>query len=191
MAPENTIFTGYVKGLRDCIGELSGQKVVDIADIIYSAYKRDKQIFVLGNGGSATTACHFARDLQIGTATAGKPRIRTASLTDNIAMVTSLANDTDYSLIFKEQLIGRLNEGDVAIGITGSGNSPNILKAMEFARCHGATIIGLIGFGGGKLKELAHKSVVFSSTDYGPVEDMHLVLSHLITYLVRDRIASD
>ncbi len=188
---KNEIITDYIQGLRACIDELSGQDVEDIADVIFHAYKEGKQIFVLGNGGSATTACHFARDLQIGTAVEGKPRIRTTSLTDNVALVTSLANDTDYSLIFKEQLIGQLNEGDVAIGITGSGNSPNILKAMEFARCQGAVIIGLIGFGGGKLQELTHQSVVLSSQDYGPVEDIHLVLAHLITYLVRDRIARD
>ena len=191
MEPENEIFADYVKGLRACLDELSGQDVEDIADVIFNAYKEGKQIFVLGNGGSATTACHFARDLQISTAVEGKPRVRTTSLTDNVALVTSLANDIDYSLIFKEQLIGQLNEGDVAIGITSSGNSPNILKAMEFARCQGAVIIGLIGFGGGKLQELTHKSVVLSSQDYGPVEDTHLVLAHLITYLVRDRIARD
>ncbi len=191
MELENIIYTDYVKGLRACIDELSGQDVEDIADVIFNAYKNGKQIFVLGNGGSATTACHFARDLQIGTAAEGKPRIQTVSLTDNVALVTSLANDIDYSLIFKEQLIGRLNDGDVAIGVTGSGNSPNILKAMEFARCQGAVIIGFIGFGGGKLQELTHKSVVLSSRDYGPVEDMHLVLTHLITYLVRDKIAND
>ncbi len=187
----NETISDYVKGLRACLDELSGQDVEDIADIIFNAYKDGKQIFVLGNGGSATTACHFARDLQIGTAVEGKPRIRTTSLTDNVALVTSLANDTDYSLIFKEQLIGQLSEGDVAIGITGSGNSPNILKAMEFARSQGAVIIGFIGFGGGKLQELTHKSVVLASQDYGPVEDIHLVLAHLITYLVRDRIARD
>jgi D-sedoheptulose 7-phosphate isomerase len=188
---KNEIIGDYVKGLRACLDELSGPDVETIANVIFEAYQQGKQIFVLGNGGSATTASHFARDLQIGTAVEGKPRIRATSLTDNVALVTSLANDVDYDAIFKEQFIGQLNEGDVAIGITGSGNSSNILKAMEFARSQGAVIIGLIGFGGGKLKELCHRCVVLSSQDYGPVEDIHLVLAHIITYLVRDRMAND
>jgi D-sedoheptulose 7-phosphate isomerase len=191
VGPENKIVSDYVKELHTCLDELSRQDIEEIAGTIFDAYKKGKQIFVLGNGGSATTACHFARDLQIGTAAVGKPRIRTTCLTDNIALVTSLANDIDYGSVFKEQLIGQLTEGDIVIGITGSGNSDNVLKAMEFARSQGAIIVGLIGFGGGKLKELAHKHIVLSSKDYGPVEDIHLVLSHIITYLVREKLNND
>jgi D-sedoheptulose 7-phosphate isomerase len=187
---KHKIIGDYIKGLHSCLEELSPQDIEAIADIIFGAYTRGKQIFIMGNGGSATTACHFARDLQIGTAVAGKPRLRATSLADNIACVTSLANDLDYSSIFKEQLIGQLNEGDVVIGISASGNSPNVLKAVEFARCQGAIIIGLIGFGGGKLKELTHKCVVLSSKDYGQVEDVHLSLDHIISSLVKNRLSN-
>ncbi|MEE9399129.1 MAG: SIS domain-containing protein [Dehalococcoidales bacterium] len=191
MKPKNEIISNYVKGLYSCLDEISRQDIEGIADIIYDAYKKGKQIFILGNGGSATTACHFARDLQIGTAVEGKPRIRTTSLADNIACVTSLANDIDYSSIFKEQLVGQVNEGDVVIGLTASGNSPNVLRAIEFARCQGAVTVGLIGFGGGKLKELTHKHIILLSKDYGQVEDAHLVLEHIITYLVKDKLTND
>ena len=187
---KNRIIGDYVKGLRSCLDELSRQDIEGIVDVIFEAYKKGRQVFIMGNGGSATTAYHFARDLAIGTAVEGKPRIRATSLVDNIACVTSLANDIDYSSIFKEQLIGQVNEADVVIGISASGNSPNILKAAEFARSQGAIIVGLIGFGGGKLKELTHKHIVLSNRDYGQVEDAHLVLEHIISYLVKERLTN-
>ena len=111
-------------------------------------------------------------------------------MTGNIALITALANDVDYSSIFEEQLVDSLHEGDVVIGISASGNSLNVLKAVEFARNNGALTIGFIGFGGGKLKELVHKGIVLSSKDYGQVEDAHLSLAHAISYLVKERIAS-
>lgn len=180
----------YIEGLNDCLEELLQQNIEEIADIIFDAYKKDKQIFIMGNGGSASTASHFARDLSIGTAVAGKTRLKANSLTDNIALITALANDTGYSSIFTEQLVGRLSEGDVVVGISASGNSPNVLKAIEFAQKEGAITIGLIGFGGGRLKELAHKCIILSSQDYRTVEDAHLCLAHIICYLTREKIAN-
>ena len=178
----------YIKGLTECLEELAGHNIEQVADIVFDAYQKGKRIFIIGNGGSATTALHFARDLQIGAAVAGKPRIRALSLTDNVAFITALANDIDYSSIFEEQLVGQLEEGDVVIGISASGNSPNVLKAIDYAQRNGAVTIGFIGFGGGKLKELAHKSIVLSSKDYGQVEDIHLSLAHIISYLVKEKI---
>ena len=181
----------YITGLTQCLNELSQQStpIEEVADIICDAYKRGKQIFIMGNGGSATTASHFARDLKIGAAVKGKPRVQTTSLTDNIALVTALANDIDYSSIFEQQLVGLLNTGDIVIGISASGNSPNILKAIEFARKNGAVTIGFIGFGGGKLKELVHKSIVLSSRDYGRVEDVHLSLAHILSDILKEKIS--
>ena len=181
----------YIKGLTECLEELSQQNLGEIADMIIDAWRNGNQIFVMGNGGSATTASHFARDLQIGTAVEGKARVRATSLTDNVALITALANDTDYSSIFEEQLISQLGEGDVVIGISASGNSLNVLKAIDYARENGAVTIGFIGFNGGKLKELAHKSIVLSRRDYGQVEGIHLSLAHIISYLVRERMAND
>ncbi len=181
----------YLKGLIERLEELSSEDIAEVADIIFGAWKKGKRIFIMGNGGSATTASHFARDLQIGAAVEGKARIRAVSLTDNVALITALANDIDYSSIFKEQLVGQLDEGDVVIAISASGNSPNVLKAAGYARKNGATTIGFIGFDGGKIKELVHKSIVLLSRDYGQVEDIHLSLSHIISYLVQERIVGD
>lgn len=191
MEPKNKVIEDYLKGLCFCLDEISQQDLEGIADIIFTAYKKGSQVFIMGNGGSATTASHFARDLQIGTAVEGKPRVRTISLTDSVTMITALANDIDYSSIFKEQLVGQIEEGDVVIGISASGNSPNVLKAIEFARGQGAITVGFIGFGGGKLKEFVHKAIILSSRDYGQVEDVHLSLDHIVSCLVRERIAND
>ena len=183
------IIQDYIKDLIECLEELSQQNIEEIANIVFDAWKKEKRVFIMGNGGSATTASHFARDLQIGVAVRGKPHIRASSLADNVALITALANDIGYSSIFEEQLTGQLEEGDVVIGISASGNSSNVLKPIEYARKNGAITIGFIGFGGGKLKELAHKSIVVSSRDYGQVEDIHLSLAHIISYLVKERIA--
>jgi D-sedoheptulose 7-phosphate isomerase len=185
-----TLVREYIEGLKKCIDELSTVDIEETARLIFSAFKKGRRIFVMGNGGSATTASHFTRDLQIGTAVAGKSRLRVTCLTDNVASITALANDISYDCIFEEQLIGQLEAGDVVIGISGSGNSPNVLRAMEYARKNGALTIGFIGFGGGKLKKLAHKSIVLSSKDYGQVEDIHMVLSHIISCRVKKEINS-
>jgi D-sedoheptulose 7-phosphate isomerase len=183
-----TLAKDYIEGLKKCIEELSAPDIEETAGIIFSAFRKGNRIFVMGNGGSATTAMHFARDLQIGTASAGKPRLRVTCLTDNVASITAVANDISYDCIFEEQLIGQLEAGDVAIGISASGNSPNVLKAMEYARRNGALTIGFIGFGGGKLKRLCQKSIILSSKDYGQVEDIHMVLSHIITCWIKREI---
>ena len=178
----------YIEGLKKCITELSTRDIEETASTIFDAFKKGKRIFIMGNGGSATTATHFARDLQIGTAVAGKPRLRVTCLADNVASITSIANDISYDSIFEEQLIGQLEEGDVAIGISASGNSPNVLRAIEYARKNGAVTIGFIGFGGGKLKRLTHKSIILSSKDYGQVEDIHMALSHIIRCWIKEEI---
>lgn len=185
-----SLISDYIDGLGDCLKALSEQAITDIVETIFKAYQKNKQIIIMGNGGSASTASHFARDLRIGSKVEGKPRVRATSITDNMAMVTSLANDMDYSSIFREQLVDQLNEGDVVIGISASGNSPNVLKAIEYAREKGAITIALTGFDGGKLKGLVDKAIIVSSRDYGQVEDVHLSLDHIITYAVKDKIAA-
>ena len=189
MKSEHEIIGDYLKGLRSCLEEIAEKDIIEIVDIIMKACSDGKKVIFMGNGGSATTASHFARDISIGTAKEGKPRVRAISLADSIAAITSLANDVGYNSVFKEQLIGQVDRGDVVIGISASGNSPNVLEAMEYARSAGAVTVGFIGFGGGKLKELSDKSIVLSSRDYGQVEDTHLVLDHIFTCLVKERIA--
>jgi D-sedoheptulose 7-phosphate isomerase len=186
-----SVISNYVDGLGDCLKALSEESIADIADTIYKAYRKNKKVIIMGNGGSASTASHFACDLRMGSAAKGKPRVRATSITDNTAMITSVANDIDYNSIFKEQLLGQLDEGDVVIGISASGNSPNVLEAMKYARENGAITIALTGFDGGKLKGLVDKAIIVASGDYGQVEDVHLSLDHMITYSVKAMIAKD
>lgn len=187
-----SIIQNYIKGLRECLDELSRQeeRIERIANIIFEAYKKGKQVFIMGNGGSASTASHCALGFEKQSAVEGKPRIKSKSLTDNVALITALANDIDYASIFEEQLINQLDEGDVVIGISASGNSPNVLQAIKYGTDKGAIAIGFIGFGGGRLKELADECIVLSSTNYGQVEDTHLALTHIISDMLKERIAN-
>jgi len=182
------IIEEYLGGLQNCIEEISRQNIEEIADTVFNAYEKGHRIFIMGNGGSAATASHFACDLQKNTAAKGKQRMRATALTDNLSVITAIANDVEYNAVFEEQLIDQIDKGDVVIGITASGNSQNVLQAIKYAKNNGAIAVGLIGFGGGKLKDLADKSITLSCCDYGQVEDMHLVLEHIITSLVKSKI---
>ncbi|RPJ61948.1 MAG: SIS domain-containing protein [Dehalococcoidia bacterium] len=187
-----SLINDYMNGLKGACDECIKQADVieKIADIIYKAYKNDKHIYIFGNGGSATTAAHFTRDLKVGSAVKGKPKVRVEGLADNIAVVTSIANDVDYNSIFELQLIDNLVEGDVVIAISCSGNSPNVIKAVEYAVGRKAVTVGITGFGGGKLAQISGTSMVFVSKDYGQLEDIHLGLAHIISYLVKERISN-
>lgn len=179
----------YLGELKGCLEELSAGEIEAVAGLILEAYKKGRRVFLMGNGGSATTAMHFARDLQMGTAVAGRPRLKATCLADNMAFVTAIANDVNYESIFTEQLVGQAAAGDVVIGISASGNSPNVLRAIDYANGIGAVTIGLIGFGGGKLKGLARKSIVISRKNYQQVEDVHMVLAHIIPCWLKNEIS--
>lgn len=174
----------YFRGLATCQEEISHEKLAILVDILYTAQRDGHTVFILGNGGSATTASHMACDLGKGTAIPGVPRLRAISLTDNIALLTAWANDSSYESVFKEQLANLLKPRDVVIGISASGNSPNVLRAIEFANQQGALTIGFIGFGGGKLKDLVQIDLTVSCRNYGLVEDFHSVLNHLLAQYV-------
>jgi D-sedoheptulose 7-phosphate isomerase len=170
----------YIANLQAAIDALEIEKIKRVIDKIWEAYEADKQIFVIGNGGSAATASHFACDLGKGTIVPSRRRLRIMSLTDNVAVMTAWANDLSYDDIFVEQLKNLLNQDDLVIGISASGNSRNVLKAIEYANSMNCTTIGLTGFGGGKLAQIADESIIVDSYDYGPVEDIHLILDHII-----------
>ena len=180
--------SNYIDGVKRCLGELPAEEIQATIDAILGAYHRNNSVFVLGNGGSAATASHFALDLSKVTRVEGKHHLRAMSLTDNVPLLTALSNDISYASVFKEQLASFLSEGDVVICITASGNSPNVLEAARYARAKGATTIGLIGFGGGKLKEIADIAITISLKSYRQVEDTHMVLAHLISQEVERRI---
>jgi len=175
----------YFKELKETIDKISVEDIKKVTDILYKAYKKNKQIFIIGNGGSASTASHFACDLSKGTLqrvyNEKEKRFRVISLTDNVAHLTALANDLDYNDVFSQQLRNLVNSGDIVIAITGSGNSQNILNAADTASKSGAITIGFLGFDGGKLKDKVDYYIHIPSNHYGRIEDLHLVLSHLIS----------
>jgi D-sedoheptulose 7-phosphate isomerase len=155
---------------------------------ITGAFDEKRTIFTCGNGGSATTASHMAADLGKNSAMPGKQRLRVIGLSDNMSWFSALGNDLGYESVFVEQLANFLQPGDVLIAISASGNSPNVVKAAEYAREHGGKVIGLVGFKGGKLKELSDVAVHIQMEDYGPVEDSHLMLDHIFVEALREHI---
>ena len=137
-------------------------------------------IFIMGNGGSASTASHFTGDFNKGLSLNREKRFRFVCLNDNPATVLSLANDVDYSMVFVEQLKNFLSDGDIVMAISGSGNSANVVNAVEYAKEKGNTVIGLTGFDGGKVKALSDISLHIPINDMQIVEDLHMVFDHLM-----------
>jgi len=168
------------------------EDVTRIVDILFDAWKQSKQVFIFGNGGSASTASHFACDLAKGTLQRindhKEKRFRVISLTDNVATMTALANDVSYDSIFSQQLNNYIREGDVVIAITGSGNSPNIIKGVELAKKFNAKTIAFLGFDGGKVKDIVDHHILLKSQDYGRIEDCHLMLHHIITSYLSKKV---
>lgn len=179
--------------IQEYIGDISGvlnrlpvEDIVRVVEVLERARSEGKQVFIFGNGGSAATASHFACDLSKGAIREGKPRIKAFALTDNIHILTAWANDTDYGRIFAEQLENYIAKGDVAIGISGSGNSPNVLNGMKVAREKGAITVGFIGFDGGKLKDMVDIPVIAPIRNMEQSEDIHLLLEHIVTVCLRE-----
>jgi len=175
----------YLLELKRCLSSLDKTKIELIIDLLVEAYKKDKKVFILGNGGSATTASHMACDLGKGTLQRvydnTERRFRVISLTDNVAIMTAFANDLSFDDIFVQQLRNLIETDDVVIALSGSGNSPNVVKAIEYAKSCGAVTIGILGFKtGGKLGNIVDYSIIVDSIHYGPIEDIQLVLNHMI-----------
>ena len=171
--------------MNRCFQELDMEKLERVLQLLASARDQGRRVFVLGNGGSAATAIHMVCDQSKGTIRAGERRLRVISLADNMAVMTAWANDTSYEMVFCEQLANLLDPGDVVIALSASGNSPNVLRAVEYANQHGATTIGFLGFGGGKLKEMVQVDITVSCRDYGVVEDVHLSLNHILSQCLK------
>ena len=184
----------YLSGLKDILDRLPLQPLDDIIRAIEQARDEGRQIFVIGNGGSAATASHMMNDLCKGTlghkGDAPWPRLRVIALTDNVSLMTAWANDTDFNHIFSEPLKNLAQRGDLLVAISASGNSPNIIAAVEAAKQIGVTVLGLTGFGGGKLAKMADVSLVVPSDGYGPVEDVHMILDHIITSYLYEKLTA-
>lgn len=181
----------YLDRLEGALETISPAVVDELAGRLYRAYNDGKQVFVLGNGGSASTASHMAADLAKNTIGANMRRFRIMSLNDNIPLMTALSNDLGYHRMFAEQLMNLIRAGDVLVVISGSGNSPNVLRAVNYARDQCAQVVGLLGFSGGQAAELCDTAIVVDSEDYGVVEDAHLILNHILVEYFRDRLARE
>lgn len=172
---------GYLEYLIEVLNRLDAEAIAAFIDTLLQARERGARIFFLGNGGSAATASHFANDLEISTRSWHKP-FRAVSLTTNVSVLTAIANDYGYDEIFLRQLRTQMTDGDVVVAISASGNSPNVIKAIEYAKDHGAVTVGLTGFDGGRLRQVAHLNVhaPTNQREYGPAEDVHTILNHLV-----------
>lgn len=180
----------YFSAYEEMVANLPYQQIDRAVGEIMSAYERGANIFTIGNGGSAALASHFACDLAKGTVVSenGEKRFRVIALTDNIPLMTAWANDHGYEQVFAQQLQNLLVAGDLAFAISGSGNSPNVLRGLEMARSHGARTVGLTGFEGGKMKSLCDVCVVLPSNNMQIIEDFHLSVTHAISSVIRRKM---
>lgn len=176
----------YLARLRDELARIDHDAVERLADLIYDAYAAGKFVFLIGNGGSACTASHMAEDLGKNCLLAAdlrdesKRRLKILSLTDNVGWLTALGNDIGYDQVFVQQLMHYGNPGDLLVAISGSGNSPNILAAVDWAGRHGLVTFGLTGFDGGKLKRVQHHGIHVELDDMGMVEAIHSSVTHWV-----------
>lgn len=190
-APED-FARSYLDHLAELLKGLDTAKIAEFIELLETSRQQGRMIFFIGNGGSAATASHFANDIAIGTRTQGKP-FKAMSLCDNVPVMTAISNDDGYDEIFVQQLKLFLGKDDVVVAISASGNSPNVIKAVEHARENGATTVGLSGFDGGRLAELCDLDLHIATAkgEYGPVEDIHMVLDHLVGAYLRRRVTKE
>ena len=171
----------YFDGLKNTLDSLDRKEIEDFIQILNNARKNGSRIFIMGNGGSGSTASHFACDFNklASFYFPDKPRFKVECLNDNFSTMMAYSNDESYELVFSEQLKNFLQKDDVVIALSGSGNSKNVLNAVEYANKIGAVTVGLTGYNGGKLKQIAKYSINTNIDDMQISEDIHLVLTHL------------
>jgi D-sedoheptulose 7-phosphate isomerase len=177
----------YLKHLQSVLQHIDTAEIGRFIETLLDARKRGATIFFIGNGGSAATASHFANDLAFGTNDYDQP-FRVISLNDNVPVLTALGNDFGYEEIFVRQLRVYGKKGDVLVGISASGNSPNLIRAFDYALSAGIKSVAITAFDGGKMKAMADEGIHVPTEpkEYGPAEDAHMVLDHLVgAYLMR------
>lgn len=188
----------YLSEMKSVIDKMPVEDIEKATDLLFDAWQRGSRVFICGNGGSASTATHFACDLSKVTILEGKKRFKAYCLNDNIPLITALVNDNGFDNLFYEQLKGRFEEGDVLICLSvhgGAGKdkagawSQNLLKAMRYAEATGGRTIGFSGFDGGPMKEVADVCIVVPANSTPQVESSHAALEHLICFSLKERIA--
>ncbi|MCO5182776.1 MAG: SIS domain-containing protein [Anaerolineae bacterium] len=176
----NPLIGRYISDLKATLDLLSTAEIDTVIDLLHAARMSKHTIFIVGNGGSASTASHFMCDLAKNTQRPDMPHFRVVALTDNMASFSAYANDEGYDQVFARQLEVLIRPNDIVIAISASGNSPNVLNAIELANQSEARTIGFTGFDGGKLRQIAQNSIHVPSNCIEQVEDIHLMLEHLI-----------
>lgn len=184
----------YIDGLTNLIRELPQEDIQRAIDLLVEASLSGHAVYIMGNGGSAATASHMANDLAKGAHVPGAPGFKAMALADNVPLLTAWANDTEYANVFVKQLAPWVEADDVVIGISGSGNSENVLRAIDLAQERGAKTIGFTGYDGGKLAGVVDVSVNASGAVMEMAEDVHMILDHLMVTVLRgilkERIAA-
>ncbi|TMB86336.1 MAG: SIS domain-containing protein [Chloroflexi bacterium] len=180
----------YFSELERMLQAISLPDLGAVLHVLEEAYGSGHRIFIMGNGGSAATASHFALDLAKNTIMPGAPRLKAISLTDHVPLITAWSNDTAYEHIFSEQLANMIEPGDVAIGISASGNSPNVINALNLAKQYRATTVGLLGAKGGKMKDMVDAYILAPGQNIEQEEDAHMILAHVITRHMREVVRS-
>lgn len=190
----------YFSEMKEVIDKISRKDINEIVEVLFRAWKNDRHVYIMGNGGSASTATHFMCDLMKTTVVESKKRVKATALVDNIPLVSALTNDCGFSEIYIEQLKNVFNRGDVVIAISvhgGSGSdkaglwSQNLLKALQYAKDNGGVAIGLAGFDGGAMKKLADYCLVVPANSTPQVESLHAAITHLICLCLKNRIESE
>ena len=182
----------HIREFKNALDSLNMESLNKIIELLLTAYRENKQVFIMGNGGSAALASHFACDLSKGTLQnpydEEEKRFRVISLTDNTPLMTAYSNDLNYEHVFSQQLKNLICQGDIVIAISSSGNSKNVINAVNLAKRNKAITIGFIGFGGGKLKEAADFEILVDSHNYGIVEDSHSAVNHIICSILKEKL---
>ena len=187
----------YLKRATDELARVDQAAVARWADLIFAAWKDNRTVFIIGNGGSATTATHMAEDLAKSTLRPedlhdeSRTRLRVMSLTDNVGWMLAVANDLSYEEIFVQQLMNLASDGDVLLAISGSGNSPNIVRSVNWGKRNGMHTFGITGYDGGKVKMMCDDGIHVDLDDMGMVESIHLTLFHWVLNDVFARINSE
>ena len=180
----------YLRTVGEHLQALDLDEMENLADAIFERYQSGRFVFIIGNGGSAANASHFCEDLGKSTVKdfENQRRLKVMSLCDNTPYILAWGNDTSFDRIFSEQLKNFAGPGDLLIAISGSGNSPNILKAVEWSNAHGLETFGILGFDGGRLKGMTHQNLHAKLDDMGIVESLHLIAFHYVLDDVHGRI---
>ena len=186
-------FSEYIDTSTNILGRVDQAAIDKVIDVLYKSYRDSKMVFFAGNGGSAAAASHFCEDLSKGTQPDLKAtkRFRALSLVDNVPYITAMSNDEGYQHIFEQQLVCYAQPGDTLVCISGSGNSQNVVQAMEWAKSHDLIAIAITGYDGGKIGAIADINLHVPSFDMGLVEGLHVFVSHYITDRLREKIMKE